>query len=83
MKTKFALFIFLLGCNSITNKLPIQEKTSQAIELESKHRSKNLYGINIDDPKDVLTAQAFYNEMKKQKSLDLIEFIPKEIPSVE
>ena len=48
MKTKFALFIFLLGCNSITNKLPIQEKTSQAIELESKHRSKNLYGINID-----------------------------------
>ena len=48
MKTKFALFIFLLGCNSITNKLPVQEKASQAIELESKHLSKNLYGINID-----------------------------------
>ncbi len=48
MKIKFAFFIFLLGCNSITNKLPVQEKASQAIELESKHLSKNLYGINID-----------------------------------
>ena len=48
MKIKFALFIFLLGCNSITNKLAIQEKAYQAIELESKHLSKNLYGINID-----------------------------------
>ena len=37
----------------------------------------SLYGINIDEPKDVLTAKAFYNEMKKQKVLDLIEFIPK------
>ncbi len=48
MKIKFALFVFLLGCNSLINKSPIQEETSQAIELESKNFSKSLYGINID-----------------------------------
>ena len=48
MKIKIALFIFLLGCNSIINKSSIQEETSQAFELESKNFSKSLYGINID-----------------------------------
>ena len=48
MKIKFALFIFLFGCNSLTNKPSIQEETSQAFELESKNLSKSLYGINID-----------------------------------
>ena len=58
MKIKFALFIFLLGCNSLINKSPIQEETSQAIELESKNFSKSLYGINID---------SMYVETKKIK----------------
>ena len=58
MKIKFALFIFLLGCNSLTNKLSIQEETSQTIELESKNLSKSLYGINID---------SMYVETKKIK----------------
>ena len=48
MKIKFALFIFLFGCNSLTNKPSIQEETSQAFELESKNLSKSLYGINIE-----------------------------------
>ena len=58
MKIKFALFIFLLGCNSLINKSSIQEETSQAIELKSKNFSKNLYGINID---------SMYVETKKIK----------------
>ena len=58
MKIKFALFVFLLGCNSLINKSPIQEETSQAIELESKNFSKSLYGINID---------SMYVETKKIK----------------
>ena len=58
MKIKFALFIFLLGCNSIINKSSIQEETSQAFELESKNLSKSLYGINID---------SMYVETKKIK----------------
>ena len=58
MKIKFALFIFLLGCNSLINKSSIQEETSQAIELESKNFSKSLYGINID---------SMYVETKKIK----------------
>ncbi|MBC8551685.1 MAG: acylneuraminate cytidylyltransferase family protein [Candidatus Brocadiales bacterium] len=41
---------------------------------------RNLYGINIDEPIDVITAKAFYNEMqKKKKNLKLIEYIPAEI----
>ena len=58
MKIKFALFIFLFGCNSLTNKPSIQEETSQAFELESKNLSKSLYGINID---------SMYVETKKIK----------------
>ena len=58
MKIKIALFIFLLGCNSIINKSSIQEETSQASELESKNLSKSLYGINID---------SMYVETKKIK----------------
>ena len=58
MKIKFALFVFLLGCNSLINKSSIQEETSQAIELESKNFSKSLYGINID---------SMYVETKKIK----------------
>jgi len=58
MKIKFALFIFLLGCNSLINKSSIQEETSQAIELKSKNFSKSLYGINID---------SMYVETKKIK----------------
>ena len=58
MKIKIALFIFLLGCNSIINKSSIQEETSQAFELESKNLSKSLYGINID---------SMYVETKKIK----------------
>ena len=58
MKIKFALFVFLLGCNSLINKSSIQEETSQAIELESKNFSKSLYGINID---------SMYVESKKIK----------------
>ena len=58
MKIKFALFIFLLGCNSLINKSSIQEETSQAFELESKNLSKSLYGINID---------SMYVETKKIK----------------
>ena len=37
---------------------------------------RSLYGINIDDPIDFFTAEAFYNEMKKEKKLNLIELIP-------
>ena len=58
MKIKFALFIFLFGCNSLTNKPSIQEETSQAFELESKNLTKSLYGINID---------SMYVETKKIK----------------
>ena len=58
MKIKFALFIFLLGCNSLINKSSIQEETPQAIELKSKTLSKSLYGINID---------SMYVETKKIK----------------
>ena len=58
MKIKFALFIFLLGCNSLINKSSIQEETSQAIESGSKNFSKSLYGINID---------SMYVETKKIK----------------
>ena len=58
MKIKFALFIFLLGCNSLLNKSSIQEETSQAIESGSKNFSKSLYGINID---------SMYVETKKIK----------------
>ncbi len=58
MKIKFALFIFLFGCNSLTNKPSIQEETSQVFELESKNLSKSLYGINID---------SMYVETKKIK----------------
>ena len=58
MKIKIALFIFLLGCNSIINKSSIQEETSEAIELKSKNFSKSLYGINID---------SMYVETKKIK----------------
>lgn len=58
MKIKFALFIFLFGCNSLINKPSIQEETSQAFELESKNLTKSLYGINID---------SMYVETKKIK----------------
>ena len=58
MKIKFALFIFLLGCNSLINKSSIQEETPLAIELKSKTLSKSLYGINID---------SMYVETKKIK----------------
>ena len=58
MKIKFALFVFLLGCNSLINKSSIQEETSQAIESGSKNFSKSLYGINID---------SMYVETKKIK----------------
>ena len=58
MKIKFALFIFLLGCNSLINKSSIQEETSQAIDLKSKNFSKSLYGINTD---------SMYVETKKIK----------------
>lgn len=34
-----------------------------------------LYGINIDEPIDFITATAFYNEMKKENKLNLIESI--------
>ena len=39
---------------------------------------RSLYGINIDDQIDVLTAKAFYSEMKKEKKLSFIEYIPSE-----
>ena len=43
---------------------------------------RSLYGINIDEPIDVLTARAYYDEMIKKDALELIEFIPKEVLSV-
>ena len=58
MKIKFALFIFLLGCNSLINKSSIQEEIPLAIELKSKTLTKSLYGINID---------SMYVETKKIK----------------
>ena len=36
----------------------------------------SLYGINIDDAIDVLTANAYYEEMIREDTLKLIEFIP-------
>ena len=68
MKIKFALFIFLLGCNSLINKSSIQEETSQAFELESKNLSKSLYGINIDsmyvETKKIKWGQSFSDILK-------------------
>lgn len=37
--------------------------------------NKELYGINIDEPLDLLKAKAFYNVMKKKNKLNLIESI--------
>ena len=39
---------------------------------------KYYYGINIDEPVDVLTAKAFYNQIKKNNQLKNIEHIPKD-----
>ena len=38
---------------------------------------RHLYGINIDDPNDVLTAQAFYEKMSNENKSSFIEIIPK------
>ncbi len=49
MKTKFILFMFFLGCNSVTNNFSIQDKKQlQNISLKNNPISKSLYGINID-----------------------------------
>ena len=49
MKTKFILFMFILGCNSVTNNFSIQDKKQlQNISLKNNPISKSLYGINID-----------------------------------
>ena len=48
MKIKFILFIFFLGCNSVTNNFSIQDKKLQNISLKNNPLSKSLYGINID-----------------------------------
>ena len=37
---------------------------------------RSLYGINIDEPIDVLTANSFYLEMEKCKRLGDIEYVP-------
>ena len=42
-----------------------------------------LYGINIDEPIDLLTARSYYDEMLKKDSLELIEFIPKELLGIQ
>ncbi len=48
MKIKFILFMFFLGCNSVTNNFSIQDKKLQNISLKNNPLSKSLYGINID-----------------------------------
>jgi len=48
MKIKFILFIFFLGCNSVTNNFSIQDKKLKNISLKNNPLSKSLYGINID-----------------------------------
>jgi CMP-N-acetylneuraminic acid synthetase len=37
---------------------------------------RKFYSINIDEPIDFLTAKAFYNKMKNEKKLNIIEILP-------
>ena len=63
-----AVYVFT---SKTINSNKLWGETPYGYEMDNK-----FYSINIDEPIDVLTAQAFYNKMKKEKKLNLIEFTP-------
>ena len=69
MKTKFILFMFFLGCNSVTNNFNIQEKKPPTIAINNNHFSKTLHGINIDsmfiETKKIKWGESFSNILFK------------------